>query len=156
MEAIGEEKPKKVQVSMGILAGTFRRKKALDLLMMPWEIRNNTVQEAERQSELSQILIRSVESQNNAPTKINIKCVLLFFRFEMYLVIPLCRTPKAKCLGKQNDKSATFASDDDREENQITGTEQLLSMPLLPPGLSHSKSPSRSSIFLSIQLIFSM
>jgi hypothetical protein len=156
MEAIGEEKPKKVQVSMGILAGTFRRKKALDLLMMPWEIRNNTVQEAERQSELSQILIRSVESQNNAPTKINIKCVLLFFRFEMYLVIPLCRTPKAKCLGKQNDKSATFASDDDREENQITGTEQLLSMPLLPPGLSHSKSPSRSSVFLSIQLIFPM
>jgi hypothetical protein len=160
MEAIGEEKPKKVQVSMGILAGTFRRKKALDLLMMPWEIRNNTVQEAERQSELSQILIRSVESQNNAPPKINIKCVikklLYFFRFDMYLIIPLCRTPKAKCLAKQNDKSATSASDNDQEENQIAGTEQLLSMPLLPPGLSHSKSSSHSSTFLNIQLIFSM
>jgi hypothetical protein len=67
MDAMGEEKPKKVQVSMGILAGTFRRKKALDLLMMPWEIRNNTAQEAERQSELAQILVRSVESQSDAP-----------------------------------------------------------------------------------------
>jgi Fe2+ transport system protein FeoA len=51
-----EEKPKHQQVSMGILAGTFRRKKALDLLMLPWEIRNNSTQEALRQSELSQIL----------------------------------------------------------------------------------------------------
>ncbi len=51
-----KDKPKKVQVSMGILAGTFRRKKALDLLMLPWEIRNNTIREAERQSELAQIL----------------------------------------------------------------------------------------------------
>jgi hypothetical protein len=56
-EGSGQEKPKKVQVSMGILAGTFRRKKALDLLMLPWEVRSNVIQEAGRQSELAQILL---------------------------------------------------------------------------------------------------
>jgi hypothetical protein len=59
-DVTGQEKPQKVQVSMGILAGTFRRKKALDLLMLPWEVRSNATQEAGRQSELAQILIPPV------------------------------------------------------------------------------------------------
>jgi hypothetical protein len=66
-------KPKKVQVSMGILAGTFRRKKALDLLMLPWEIRNDTLQEAGRQSELAQILIPQAQFEPVSSPKINLK-----------------------------------------------------------------------------------
>ena len=68
-DVAGQEKPQKVQVSMGILAGTFRRKKALDLLMSPWEVRSNATQEAGRQSELAQILIPPVALESvSSPT----------------------------------------------------------------------------------------
>ena len=69
-DGTGQEKPKKVQVSMGILAGTFRRKKALDLLMLPWEVRSNVTQEAERQSELAQILLPPVPLEPDGSPKI--------------------------------------------------------------------------------------
>ena len=66
----GEGKPKKVQISMGILAGTFRRKKALELLMSPWEVRNNVKQEMARQSELAGILISQPKDEQVGPQKI--------------------------------------------------------------------------------------
>jgi hypothetical protein len=69
-EGTGQQKPKKVQVSMGILAGTFRRKKALDLLMLPWEVRSNVAQEAGRQSELAQILLPPVQLEPVSSLKI--------------------------------------------------------------------------------------
>jgi hypothetical protein len=72
-DVAGQEKPQKVQVSMGILAGTFRRKKALDLLMSPWEVRSNATQEAGRQSELAQILIPPVALESVSSPKITHK-----------------------------------------------------------------------------------
>lgn len=72
-DVAGQEKPQKVQVSMGILAGTFRRKKALDLLMLPWEVRSNATQEAGRQSELAQILIPPVALESVSSPKITHK-----------------------------------------------------------------------------------
>jgi hypothetical protein len=69
-DVAGQEKPQKVQVSMGILAGTFRRKKALVLLMLPWEVRSNATQEAGRQSELAQILIPPVALESVGSPKI--------------------------------------------------------------------------------------
>jgi len=66
----GEEKPKRVHISMGILAGTFRRKKALELLMSPWEVRNNVKQEMERQSELAGILISQPKDEPVSPQKL--------------------------------------------------------------------------------------
>jgi hypothetical protein len=72
-DVAGQEKPQKVQVSMGILAGTFRRKKALDLLMLPWEVRSNATQEAGRQSELAQILIPPAALESVGSPKITHK-----------------------------------------------------------------------------------
>ena len=66
----GEEKPKRVHISMGILAGTFRRKKALELLMSPWEVRSNVKQEMERQSELAGILISQPKDEPVSPQKL--------------------------------------------------------------------------------------